>query len=283
MTLVPHCSQCDKTRFIACVLTLSLSLCLPFSAWAKTAPKLSDGSGPTNPRENSNWGIGLAAISNQQSIQGIDRDTMVIPIITYESEYIRWFGPNIDIKLPSIKIDNEQEIEFSLSAGFDFGGYDKDEAQDTPILQGMDERKGAFGIGAQVNWKTRWGNINAKWMTDVSGDREGNSVTLVFEKSWFMGQKVMFSPHIAAIWLDDNFVDFHYGVRSYEVKSNRPAFIGEATANIKYGLRAAYLFDQQNSIMLDFSITSLGSEIKKSPLVDSSTENNLLLFYMYKF
>lgn len=244
---------------------------------------LDDREGALSVNNESHWGIGVAAISNQQSIKGIDRDTRFIPIVTYENEYIRWFGPFIDIKLPGLELGGNQALNFSVSGGFDFSGYDEDEANETPILRGMDEREGAFAVGPKVEWSNSWGNVSAQWMTDVSGDREGNSASLSVEKNWMFLQKVMVTPYVGINWLDDSFVDFHYGVRPEEVTSYRPAYTGSSTINIEYGVRAAYIFDKNNSLMADFRITSLGSEIKDSPLVDSSTENNLLLFYMYKF
>lgn len=260
-----------------------ISLCTSPAVWAQTPPAIGTASETGEESILDGWGIGLAAMSNQKGFQGINRDNMIIPIVTFENQYIRWFGPNLDIKLPGIEINDLQQLEFSLSSGYDFGGYDKGEADDTPILQGMDEREGVFAAGAQVEWKNPWLNVNAKWMTDISGDRDGNRASLKFEKNWMFSNKVMLAPYIGATWLDDNFVDYHYGVRSYEVRVDRPAYTGEATVNIEFGVRAAYMFDAKSSVIVDLGITSLGSEIKNSPLVDSSTENNILILYMYKF
>lgn len=233
--------------------------------------------------EESEWGIGVASISNQQGIQGIARDTRFIPIITYENQYIRWFGPFVDFKLPNVEISAGHTLEFSFSGGFDFSGYDEDEANETPILQGMDEREGAFAVGPKINWKSPWLDFEFSWMTDVSGDRDGNSASAKIEKNWMFDRKVLLTPYVSVNWLDDEFVDFHYGVRDHEVRSGRPGYIGESTINIEYGLRAAYIFNMQNSLSINLSITSLGSGITDSPLVDSSTENNLFLIYLYKF
>ena len=94
-------------------------------------------------------------------IKDIDRNTNVIPFISYENRYVRWFGPNLDVKLPNLQINQEQRIAFTLSAGYDFSGYDDDDIEDTPILQGMDERDGGFVIGATAQWQNPIVNVSA--------------------------------------------------------------------------------------------------------------------------
>ena len=231
----------------------------------------------------SKWGLGIGAMSKQKAFTDIDRDTKLLPFISYENEYIKWFGDSLDIKLPSIEVSNTQKVNFSITAGYDFGAYDKDDIKDTPLLNGMHERDDVVKAGARMEWKNPWADVNAQWMTDVSGDREGNDFSLGFERNWMLGQHVMLTPHVKISWLDDKYVDYQYGVRADEARIDRPVYIGESTVNIEYGLRGLYLFDENQSILLDMSVTSLGNEIKDSPLVDSSTENSIMFFYLYSF
>ena len=275
-------STAKKFSFTTIALVSLLSL--PFHAFSQTPPDgehEQDGMGGPGPSWG--WGAGIFAISSQKGIKGLARDNIIFPMVTYENEYISVFGPNLDIKLPSYEISPEQQLEFKLSAGFDFGGYDDSDIRDTPILQGMDEREGGFEAGMQMDWKNPWVDVSAKWMTDVSGDRDGNKASLEFGKNWMFDQQFMISPHAGVTWHDDNYVDFHYGVRRHEATANRRAYIGKATLNIDYGIRVAYLIDPNSSVFVDFSVTSFGDEIKNSPLVDRSSENSVMFVYMYKF
>ena len=260
-------------------LTFALGLCAPASAQAPTNQR----AGLQPESTESHWGIGIGAISQQLGIKDIDRNTNVIPFISYENRYVRWFGPNLDVKLPSLQINQEQRIAFTLSAGYDFSGYDDDDIEDTPILQGMDERDGGFVLGATAQWQNPIVNVSAKWTGDISGDRDGNTFSLGLDKRWMLGQQVMLSPRIVATWLDESYVDYQYGIRANEATAERQAYSGDSTINIELGLRTAYLFNRQSSIFIDASIISLGDEIKDSPLVDSSTENRLMFAYLYKF
>lgn len=48
-------------------------------------------------------------------------------------------------------------------------------------------------------------------------------------------------------------------------------------------MRGVYQFDQHHSVLLGVEVTSLADEIKDSPLVDRSTENAVLVGYLYTF
>tara|TARA_R110001583_G_scaffold195429_1_gene373268 strand:- start:31 stop:588 length:558 start_codon:yes stop_codon:yes gene_type:complete len=166
--------------FTATTLSLALNLCFSLTVLAQD----NDHHGQGSPEQgDSQWGFGIATFSNQKAYTNSDRDSKILPFVSYESEYIKWFGAELDIKLHVIEISNIQQIDFSITAGYDFGAYDKDDIKDTPILNGMDERDGVFEAGAKMDWKSPWVDVSAKWMTDVSGDRKGNQFSLGFERN----------------------------------------------------------------------------------------------------
>lgn len=255
----------------------ALAVCLPSGVLADQGGVGDPGAG------GARWGVGIAAISNQKAFKDIDRDTMAIPVIFFENRYVNVFGPFIDFKLPGVEFSEEQKLNFSLPLQYGLGGYDKDDIRDTPILNGMDRRKGGFWAGAKVEWENPWVNVTAQWLTDISGKSEGQRVSVGIGRNWVFGDSFLISPRLVAIWYDDKYVDYHYGVRTHEARIDRPAYSGEAAVNIEYGLRGIYRFDMKNSIFLDVGATSLASNIKDSPLIDSSTENQVLFGYQYQF
>lgn len=234
-------------------------------------------------QEDSQWGIGIGAASIQKPYKDIDRNNMVIPVLSHENKYIRLFGPSIDVKLPGFDISDSQQLDFSLTATYDFGGYDKDDIRDTPILNGMDKRKGGFWAGTKAKWQNDLVNIKTEWLADVSGNSKGQRASLEFEKTWHVGHHIMLSPRVATHWSDKKYVDYHYGVRPYEARNDRPVYTGDSAFNVEYGVRGIYMFDMKHSVFLDVSATTLANEIKDSPLVDRSTENKILFAYMYRF
>lgn len=91
--------------------------------------------------EDSQWGLGVGAASSLQPYKGVDRDTQGLPLIYFENEYVRVFGPTAAIKLPGVDISDSQQLDFSIVGEYDFSGYDDDDAR---ILEGMSDRKGGF-------------------------------------------------------------------------------------------------------------------------------------------
>ncbi|WP_337881169.1 MipA/OmpV family protein [Rheinheimera sp.] len=253
-------------------LALAGLLCLPMLAAAQQPPE-----------HESHWGLGVAALSSQKPFTGMDRDNKVIPFLTYENQYLRWLGPNLDIKLPGLTLNESQQLNFSLSAHYDFGGYDDDDIRDTPILVGMEERKGSLWAGFKAEWTSPWADLSLQWLSDASGHSKGRRLSLGIERNWFFGDHLILTPKLSASWLDDKEVNYLYGVQQHQARAGRPAYTASSTMNIDYGVRAMYLFNPSHSVLLDLSVTSLGSEIKDSPLVDSSTEQRVLFGYIYRF
>ncbi|WP_434651066.1 MipA/OmpV family protein [Pseudomonas sp. D1-2] len=246
---------------------LVLGVCSPIAASADES-------------EGSAWGLGVGAASSQQPYKGIDRDSEVLPLIYFENEYVRVFGPTAEIKLPSLDISDTQQLEFSLVGEYDFSGYDDDDAR---ILDGMSDRKGGFWAGAKVKWRNDLADVSAEWLGDVSSNSKGQRFTLGLERSWNFGEHIRLTPRLAAIWQDDNYVDYYFGVRENEARADRAAYDGKSGMNTEIGLRGNYMFDDHHSVFLDLKATSLSDEIKDSPLVDRSTENSALFGYLYRF
>jgi outer membrane protein len=243
-----------------------------------------DPSGEPNPGEEQksySWGLGAGAISQQLSYTGIDRDNIAVPLIFFENRWVQLFGPWLDLKLPTLKWEDEQELSFGARVQlFGVNGYESDDA---PILDGMAERKSGLFAGAVAKWSNPFVNVQAEWLFDASGESKGQRATFGLERSFFVGKHFMFTPAVNAIWMDKKYTDYYYGVRSSEARAGRPAYVGESTLNAEISLRTDYLLDQHQSLFLSLGYMALGSEIKDSPLTDRPSETNLFMGYLYRF
>lgn len=138
--------------------------------------------------DETTWGLGVGAISEQDPYAGIDRENTPFPLFLIENRYISVFGPEIEFKLPSLVISDSQQLNFGIVAQYDESGY---EQGDAPILNGMNEREGGFWAGANVEWENELFEVSAEWLTDVSGNSDGQRFDLGLEKTWEFGEHIM--------------------------------------------------------------------------------------------
>jgi outer membrane protein len=231
-------------------------------------------------QQQSEWGLGLGLLSNQKPYTDMDRETKAIPFISYQNEYIELLGPNLKYKLPGLDLNSNHSFNFALVAEYDFSDNDPDE---TPILNGMAERKGGFWAGAALQWHNPLATVSLEWLSEVSGDSDGAKFNLGIERSWHIGSRFILTPRLVFSQVDKNYVDYYYGVRPEEVRPDRTFYQGKAALNTEVGVRGLYMWDQNQMLILDIAVTSLANEIKNSPLVDSSSENRVVFGYLYRF
>lgn len=273
-----HASPTSALRFQAGAISSAGLTAL--AAAALMGPLQARAQGQPGAPGEASWGLGLGVATTQQAYREIDRDTLALPLLQFENQYVRLMGPSVEVKLPGLRISDTQRLQFGLTAKYDRSGY---KAKDSPFLAGMAEREGGIWVGGQVEWINDWAKVSAKWTADASGNSKGQQFSLGLERSWRIGQQVVLSPRVVATWQDSKTVDYYYGVRASEARPGRAAYRGESGVNTELGLRSMYLFDRQHSVFLDVGVTRLNSKIKNSPLVDRSSESNVFLGYMYRF
>jgi outer membrane protein len=231
--------------------------------------------------EGSSWGLGLAVMSAQKAYKGMDRETRALPMLSFENQYVKLSGPNLELKLPGLQLSDSQRLNFGIVAKlFGGGGY---EASDSPALAGMAERESGVWAGAKVEWENDVADVKLELLGDASGKSKGQRAALGLGRKWMLGPSVMLMPQVGVEWVDKKYVDYYYGVRASEATAGRAAYTGKATVNPEVSLTGIYRFDKHQSLMLNVGVKALGKEIKNSPIVDRSTENRVMLGYTYRF
>ncbi|WP_010629982.1 MipA/OmpV family protein [Halomonas sp. KM-1] len=256
---------------VAAVALLAVGLGVPVAALAQA---------PGDAESSTTWALGLGVMSAQEPYAGIGRDNTALPLLQFENQYVNLFGPRIEFKLPSLDIGDSQQLNFGIVGEYDGSGY---EEGDAPILNGMEKRRGGFWAGGVVEWSSSFVDVSAEWLADVSGNSNGQIVSLGLARTWRVGNRVLLTPHVGASWQGEKTVDYYFGVRESEARPDRPAYAGESAINIEAGVRGVYMFDKHHSVLLGAGVMSLADEIKDSPLVDRSTTNSVYLGYMYRF
>ena len=133
-----------RVLLAATVLTAAIpalgQVVAPEQLAAEAAPKLSQ------------WGLGMGVGFDKRPLRDFDNELKPLPLVLYESQRLSVFGARIDYKLPSYG-----PLSFRLRARYANDGY---EADDSPYLTGMEERKGGYVVGRRCHlaqWRVQRG------------------------------------------------------------------------------------------------------------------------------
>jgi len=222
----------------------------------------------------SSWGLGVGVAAIEKPYRDFDTETVGLPVVSFENKWISTSIPTFDVKLYS-----GHTLSFRLRARYAGDGY---EADDSPFLAGMDERKASLWAGAAVVWKPGFATITGEFVGDAMGKSKGTRVRLQVDRRFAAG-RFGFTPRLAAEWVDDKYVDYYYGVRQSEVTATRAYYAGEATTNIHAGLRVDYTPTRHHTVFVDLGASRFGSTVKDSPLVDKPNQTLIGLGYVYRF
>lgn len=167
--------------------------------------------------------------------------------------------------------DRRARIGVALKAR---GGYDPEEIDG---LAGMDERDTSAEAGVNGIWRTRPVTVSFGVYTDVSDKSNGNSALLGLSHPFRLSERWSLIPSLGAEWLSTEVVDYYYGVKPSEAISNRPAYAGQSSVNIRAALMAHYKLTPAWSLFGGASVTRLGSGITDSPI---SVEDNVAAVFV---
>ncbi|WP_170295039.1 MipA/OmpV family protein [Paracoccus aestuariivivens] len=229
-------------------------------------------------QENRGLGLGLGYFSGERAYG--DTDNVLVPLVDFETDWVRFRGLTADLKLPFI---SSETLSFAIRANYTIGeGY---EADDTPVLAGMDERKGGLWAGAAMDWRPGFADFAFEWQSDISGDSDGHRLRVEMSRRFNPtgSERFGLTPRITGIWMDDNAAEYYYGVRTTEVTPTRTAYTGSSTLNVELGVQADYMLSERQILIFDAGVTRLGSGITDSPITVDKTLTSVGMGYAYRF
>jgi outer membrane scaffolding protein for murein synthesis (MipA/OmpV family) len=150
------------------------------------------------------------------------------------------------------------------------------------VLAGMDKRRSGLWVGGRLGLQAGWASFSAEVAADAANHSQGQRLRLGAERRFQLGD-VGLTPRVSATWLDSAYVGYYYGVKGSEATATWPVYLPGATVNTELGLRVDYRLAPEQGLFADVGVVSLGSAIKRSPLVDRSTVPTLRLGYLYRF
>jgi outer membrane protein len=218
------------------------------------------------------WGLGGGVSIGASPYRGYGSKVEPFPLVYFEDKWVRLLGTTIDLKL-----GNWDGVSVALRGKFDLGdGYRQ---SDAPILNGMENRNGAFWYGPALAWRSAFGTLSADYLL---GGNKGQRAGLDYSKTFHI-DSFSLTPHVGVEWLSNKYVDYYYGVRSSEARPGRPAYSGRASWNTSLGTRVDYNLTKHQRLLLDVGVSHLGGGITDSPLVGRRYVPDVAVGYIYQF
>lgn len=268
-------SLSSLSRFVPVSFPLALSLA------ALAAPAQAQVFGDVDPTVSAStqWGLGVGVASRQRAHAGADRKNNVLPLLYAENHWFRLAGAGAEAKLWRHQFAPGNSLSAGLRLKYEDEGY---KASDSPLLAGMDKRKGSFLGGAGLSWDTPWVDLDVEWVSDLSNESKGQKLSLQVEHRFGWGAWGV-TPRAKAQWLDKKYVDYYYGVRAHEVAPGRALYLGQSATTTELGLRLDYTLARKHTVFVDASVTSLPDEIRHSPVVSRKDTSRVAVGYLYRF
>lgn len=265
-----------KLSILAIILLLTSGPCFAeASSDPADSTKSNKGRGEVRERiEPYGFLYGLGFGYNQEIYKGFDTRFTPLPLLGYRGERLRVFGP-------FISYDIAKHNGFSLSAKLAprFQNFDE---SDSSFFSGLEKREFSFDAGLGVRYEKNDWKLDFDMMTDVLAKSNGTESKIKLAKAFRKGP-IFIEPSIQVSHLNDNHVNYYYGVSDSESLANRPAYLGESALNKTLGIAISTPIFFEGMTRLDIGYTWNDSSITDSPLVDSDTNLSVRLVYSQFF
>ena len=223
---------------------------------------------------NEGWGIGVGGRIESPILKETTAFGDTVPLMSYHNPKFYLFGSSLGFH--AIEKD---DFKMDLIGQYRFDGYKND---DSVYLNGLKERKNTFDAGISLSYLQNWGELRFDALADTLGRHKGYELTASYSKQ-FKTDDFTFEPYLQGTYQSKNLVDYYYGVHPDEIKGDRPLYEPKAAFNPQLGLNVRYQLTQNALLLANFAATSLGNEIKNSPLIKEKTQFSGFLGYHYNF
>jgi outer membrane protein len=235
----------------------------------------SDNPAPGVSQDELTWSLGAGFIASPRPYIGTD--ARVFPIPALGLQYKRWFVQGIRGGYSFLKSDR---LTANLFAQARFRGLEPD---DSPYLEGMEERKKSMDAGVELIYSGRPVGFRTSVLTDTLGRSNGQEVSLLAVSGVPLGGRGIVLVGVGPRWLSQSRVDYYYGVRDDEATPLRPAYTGKATWNLDINVTAIINMSSKWSFLALLNREGLGAGIKNSPLVERTSAYALVTSLSYNF
>lgn len=228
---------------------------------------------PTMDGGPTRWGVGVAALFEDEGYRGIGQKSEGLPILFVQTDRFRLLGPQAELRVLGSRTSG-----LSLRADYRFDGF---KAEDGEIFAGMQERKGSLALGVAGKHAASWGIASFDLVRSLKGSK-GIRASATYAYPIRLGPLTVL-PKAGVEYFDKKFVDYYYGVRDEEATATRNVYNGKSAVNMDIGMDVEYTLATSHTFLGSLKYRRFGSSIQDSPLVESSGSPRVTLAYLYRF
>ena len=220
--------------------------------------------------EPKGWLYGFGLGINGEIYKGYDRRVIPLPLIGYRGDKLLVLGP-----FANYELFEAGNFDFTINVAPRFAGFDEG---DSIFFTGMEKRKSTLDMGLGLVYENDNWKFQSKVLYDILGRSDGYEVTAQVGKVFRTGP-VFIEPTVGVSYMDDNLVDYYYGVRDNEANAIRPAYQGKDVLNTTLGISFAtpILFGGFTRAGIEY--TWFDSGITDSPLVNDDSSLGVFIAY----
>ena len=226
------------------------------------------------PAASDQFHIGAGMANTSAEYKDSTGNVYALPVLQYQSDL--W---SINIDRAELYLPLSQQSWLSAIAALRLQTLNDDTSDAT---RGMEARQESLDAGMGFNfYDQQLGYFALEWVHDISQVHQGHEWSLV--AAWPLeGSRLAITPAVFIHQLDQQLVDYYYGVRVQEQQLNRQPYRGQATTNIGSSLEVSYNMTTRWRLQAEAGITHLGKGITASPIVDTDYRWNTMLSVSYK-
>lgn len=145
---------------------------------------------------------------------------------------------------------------------------------DNYYANGMQNRKESWGagIGAKIF------GLQLQLNKDINGRSKGYKGQISFGKPYFFDENLLIRFGVNLEILDQNFMDYYYGVKASEATATRPYYAPSAATNLSLNAFPIYKYNEDVNFLAGYSLKFLNKKIQDSPTTKDRKLEHALIF-----
>jgi|GEM_PF-5821155 len=205
--------------------------------------------------------MGLGGAASSRLYKDLEDDKRYLPMPLLFGDYGPVFIEGISAGIRAINTDR-LKMEFMVSRGVN--GY---KPSDSPVLEGMEERKEGIDGGARITYWSDYGGIMIRGLADIGHTHDGEEATLKYMVP-IKTQWLTLVPAIGGTWRSADKVNYYFGVRENESREGRPAYKASSDISGFIALEMTLPITQSISMVGGGKAEYLGDQVHNSPIVN---------------